>query len=155
MNEVMHKAINLAKETMRRGIGGPFGAAVVDKDGNILSVASNTVLRDHDPTAHAEINAIREACKRLRTHDLSECILYATSEPCPMCLSAIMWANIRTVYYGCTAKDAADIEFRDDFIYGVLSDVENNASVIHLEELDREICLELFKEYKETNKQLY
>ena len=102
MNNVMKLAIERARETMNQNLGGPFGAAVIDKDGTILSVTSNTVLGDHDPTAHAEMNAIREACKVKGTHDLTGCVIYATGYPCPMCLSAIIWANIKTVYYGCT-----------------------------------------------------
>ena len=101
MNDViMKKAIERARETMNKNWGGPFGAAVIDSDGNIVAVSSNSVLKDNDPTAHAEVNAIREACKKLGTYDLSGCILYATGYPCPMCLSAIIWANVSKVYFG-------------------------------------------------------
>lgn len=95
MNNVMNMAINEARRTMNENKGGPFGAAITDKDGNIIAISSNLVLESHDPTAHAEIMAIREACKKLGTHDLSGYILYATGYPCPMCLSAIIWANIK------------------------------------------------------------
>ena len=98
MNRVISLAIEQARKTMNQNIGGPFGAAIIDKDGNIISVSSNTVLRDNDPTAHAEVNAIREACKKINSYDLSECILYTTAYPCPMCLSAIIWANIKKIF---------------------------------------------------------
>lgn len=147
--------IKAAQRTMNQNIGGPFGAVIVDQDGNILAVASNTVLGSHDPTAHAEINAIRQACNTIKSHDLSGCTLYATGHPCPMCLSAIIWANIKTVYYGCTPKDAEEIGFRDDFIYRFIEGNLTDKSVMTLEPLAREDCLELFKNYKENNKQLY
>lgn len=151
---IMKMGIEKAQQTMRQDIGGPFGAVIV-KDGHIISVASNTVLGSHDPTAHAEINAIREAGKILGTHDLSGCELYATGYPCPMCLSAIIWANIKTVYYGCTPKDADEIGFRDDFIYDFIKDDVNNKDVLKLYPFNREDCLELFKEYVKSSKQLY
>ena len=90
-----------------------LGAAVINKNGDIISVASNSVLGDHDPTAHAEINALRMACLKLNTHDLSDHILITTSHPCPMCLGAIMWSNIKQVYYGCGLEDAKKIGFRE------------------------------------------
>lgn len=152
---VMKLAVASAKETMKLDIGGPFGAAVIDKDGKVVSVASNTVLRDHDPTAHAEVNVIRQACKELGTHDLTGCTLLATSEPCPMCLSAIIWANIKTVYYGCTARDAANIGFRDDFIYKYIEDGCDDAKVLNLEQLSHDDCIQLFIDYHHSNKQLY
>lgn len=152
---IMNLGVNQAQETMRNGFGGPFGAVVVDSEGTIVAVASNTVLKDNDPTAHAEINAIREACKALNTHDLTGCTIYATSEPCPMCLSAIMWANIKTVYYGCTAKDADAIGFRDDFIYDFIKDGCTNGQVLKLEPVGRSACMELFDEYHSTNKEMY
>lgn len=144
-----------AKHTMRAGWGGPFGAVIVGPNGDVIAVASNTVLKDHDPTAHAEMNAIRLACDVLGTHDLSGCTLYATSEPCPMCLSAIMWANIRKVYYGCTAKDAADIEFRDDFIYKFIEGGCTDSNVLDLSNVSRSQCLKLFEEYKNSNGTIY
>ena len=101
---------------MRRGKGGPFGAVVV-KGNRIVGRGSNKVTSTNDPTAHAEIVAIRDACKRLNTFQLEDCDLYTSCEPCPMCLSAIYWARIRSVYYGNTRKDAARIAFDDDFIY--------------------------------------
>lgn len=152
---VMKLAVASAEETMKLGIGGPFGAAVIDKDGKIVSVASNTVLRDHDPTAHAEVNAIRQACKELGTHDLTGCTLLATGYPCPMCLSAIIWANIKKVYYGCTPKEAEKIGFRDDFIYKYIEDGCDDKQVLDLEQLSHDDCIQLFIDYHHSNKQLY
>ena len=106
MNTYMQKANNLALEGMKNKEGGPFGAVIVDKNGNILSQGNNKVLKNNDPTAHAEIVAIRNACKKLNTFDLKDYILYSSCDPCPMCLSAIIWANIKEVYYGCTKEDA-------------------------------------------------
>lgn len=153
--EPMVYAIGRAKDTMREGYGGPFGAAIIDNHGNIVSIASNTVLRDHDPTAHAEMNAIRQACQKLGTHDLKGYTLYATGYPCPMCLGAIIWANIDKVYYGCIPEDADKIGFRDDFIYDFIKGDCTDNTVLDLEELSRDDCLELFEEYSRTNKQLY
>lgn len=113
--EFMREAIRLASESVRNG-GGPFGAVIV-KDGKIVAGSSNRVTIDNDPTAHAEVNTIREACRRLGTFDLSGCVIYTSCEPCPMCLGAIYWAHIDRIYYGNTRKDAADIDFADDFIY--------------------------------------
>ena len=113
--QFMREAIRLANESVARG-GGPFGAVIV-KDGMIIAKSSNSVTLDHDPTAHAEVNAIRQACQRLGTFDLSGCTIYTSCEPCPMCLGAIYWAHIDRIYYGNTRQDAADIGFNDDFIY--------------------------------------
>ena len=115
----MREAIRLANESVRNG-GGPFGAVIV-KDGSIVAGSSNRVTLDNDPTAHAEVNTIREACRKLGTFDLSGCIIYTSCEPCPMCLSAIYWAHIDRIYYGNTRKDANDINFADDFIYEELN----------------------------------
>lgn len=153
MNKFMQKAKNNAQEGISKKEGGPFGAIIVDKEGNIISNGNNKVIKNTDPTAHAEIIAIREACKKLKTYDLSEYILYTSCEPCPMCLSAIIWANIKQVYYGCTKKDAGEIGFRDDMIYEYLKG--KNKDLIKLEELEREDCLEVFKKYKEENGTIY
>lgn len=155
--EIMKLGIEEANKTMNKGIGGPFGAVIV-KDDKIIAIASNTVLKDNDPTAHAEINAIRKAGKVLNTYDLSGCELYATGYPCPMCLSAIIWANISKVYFGCNPKDAEKIGFRDDFIYDFIKNLREgklNNDLLDLQELDREDCLELFKSYSENNKIIY
>ena len=153
MNKFMQKAKNNAQEGISKKEGGPFGAIILDKEGNIISNGNNKVIKNTDPTVHAEIIAIREACKKLKTYDLSEYILYTSCEPCPMCLSAIIWANIKQVYYGCTKKDAGEIGFRDDMIYEYLKG--KNKDLIKLEELDREDCLEVFKKYKEENGTIY
>ena len=113
--EFMREAIRLADESVRRG-GGPFGAVIV-KDGTIIAGSANSVTIDQDPTAHAEVNTIREACRRLGTFDLTGCTIYTSCEPCPMCLGAIYWAHISRIFYGNNRKDAATIGFADDFIY--------------------------------------
>ena len=150
---IMKLGIEKARDTMMKNYGGPFGAVIV-KNNEIIAVASNTTLRDNDPTAHAEINAIREAGKKLGTHDLKDCVLYATGYPCPMCLSAIIWANIKEVYYGTTLKDAEEIGFRDDFMYNFIRN-GNHGKVLNLSKLDREECLKLLEEYKNNNKTIY
>ena len=112
----MREAIRISLEKMRGNHGGPFGAVVV-KGSRIVGRGFNRVTSSNDPTAHAEIVAIRDACRRLKTFQLSDCDLYTSCEPCPMCLSAIYWARFKHVYYANTRKDAAKIEFDDDFIY--------------------------------------
>ena len=154
-NEAMMMAIERARETMNKNFGGPFGAAIVDANGEIVVVSSNSVLRDNDPTAHAEVNAIREACKKLGTYDLSGYVLYATGHPCPMCMSAIIWAYIKKVYFGCTPEDAEKIGFRDDFIYRFINDGCTDKGVMEIIPHEREACLELFKEYSEKEKTIY
>ena len=111
----MREAIRLANESVMNG-GGPFGAVIV-KDGEIVSGSANSVTLNNDPTAHAEVNTIREACRKLGTYDLSGCVIYTSCEPCPMCLGAIYWAHLDRIYYGNTKKDAAEIDFDDEFIY--------------------------------------
>ena len=113
--QFMREAIKLASESVLNG-GGPFGAVIV-KDGKIIAGSSNSVTIDNDPTAHAEVNTIRKACRELGTFDLSGCTIYTSCEPCPMCLGAIYWARISRIDYGNTRKDARDIQFADDFIY--------------------------------------
>lgn len=113
--EFMREAIRLANESVKNG-GGPFGAVIV-KDGKIIAGRSNSVTLDNDPTAHAEVNAIREACRKLGTFDLSGCTVYTSCEPCPMCLGAVYWAHVDRIYYGNTRDDARHIDFADNFIY--------------------------------------
>ena len=113
--DFMRRAIALSEESVRTD-GGPFGAVIV-KDGVIVSEASNSVTIDHDPTAHAEVNAIRKATQKLGTFDLEGCEIYTSCEPCPMCLGAIYWAHLDRIYYANNRKDAARIGFDDDFIY--------------------------------------
>ncbi|TAK32798.1 MAG: nucleoside deaminase [Saprospiraceae bacterium] len=112
----MREAIRLAFEGMRDGAGGPFGAVVV-KNGKIIGHGNNRVAASNDPTAHAEIVAIREACRHLGHFQLEDCTVYTSCEPCPMCLGAIYWARPKKIFYACTRDDAAAIEFDDDFIY--------------------------------------
>jgi guanine deaminase len=116
----MREAIRLSIEGMNRGHGGPFGAIVV-KDGQIIGRGYNSVLSSHDPTAHAEVMAIREACKNLGDFQLNGCTIYTSCEPCPMCMGAIYWARPDRVYYANTRADAAAIGFDDDFIYRELN----------------------------------
>lgn len=113
--EYMMKAIELSMNSVANG-GGPFGAVVV-KDGKIVAEGSNCVTLNNDPTAHAEVTTIRKACTALNTFDLSGCEIYTSCEPCPMCLSAIYWARIERIYYGCDKVDAKNIGFDDSFIY--------------------------------------
>ena len=114
--ELMLRAIELAERNASSVTGGPFGAVVV-KDGKVIAEASNTVTVDNDPTAHAEVNAIRKACAALGTFDLSGCELYTSCEPCPMCLAACYWAHIDKVYYAADREDAAAAGFDDSDIY--------------------------------------
>lgn len=113
--ELMHRAIELSENSVRNG-GGPFGA-VIAKDGEIIAEGSNKVTINNDPTAHAEVCAIRNACKILNTFELADCVIYTSCEPCPMCLGAIYWARLSKIFYANDRKDAAEIGFDDDFIY--------------------------------------
>ena len=117
--ELMRRAIALSIESVKSG-GGPFGA-VISRDGAIIDEGSNRVTIDNDPTAHAEVNTIRAACRKLRTFDLSGCELYTSCEPCPMCFGAIYWAHLDKIYFANDRKDAAAIGFDDDFIYKEIS----------------------------------
>jgi guanine deaminase len=112
----MRMAIELSEQNVEQGIGGPFGAVIV-KDGEVVASSANKVITQNDPTAHAEVSAIRLACLALNTYNLQGCTIYTSCEPCPMCLGAIYWARIDTIYYGNTKADAAAIGFDDHFIY--------------------------------------
>ena len=116
----MEEAIRLALRNVETGNGGPFGAVIV-KDGRIVASGVNEVTKKSDPTAHAEVQAIREACRTLGTFQLSDCDLYTSCEPCPMCIGAIYWARPRAVYFACTKEEAAAIAFDDQFIYEELA----------------------------------
>ena len=153
MNKFMKKSNDMANKGIENKEGGPFGAVIVDKEGKIISTGNNKVLKTNDPTAHAEIVAIRNACKKLKTNDLSDYILYSSCEPCPMCLSAIIWSNIKTMYYGCTRKDAAEIGFRDDMIYEYLKG--KNKDLINIEQLDRDECFKTMEKYKQIGGKIY
>ena len=154
MNKFMEIAINEAKINEDNNFinGGPFGAVIV-KDNKVIATARNTVIENNDPTAHAEINAIRNACKILQTYDLSNCKIYTTCFPCPMCLSAIIWSNIKEIYYACTREDAAKIGFKDNKIYQLLNNIENTQD-IKLIQLDREETIKTFEIFK-NNPNLY
>ena len=158
MNEYMKIAIDLSDENLKTNAGGPFGACIV-KDGKIIGKGLNHVLAHNDPTAHAEVMAIRDACKNINSYDLSGAELYTSCYPCPMCLSAIIWSNIKKVYYGNTKEDAASIGFRDDFIYDFIKDLTNNSndsSTLKLKSMDREETIKTFKEFMEKNdKKIY
>ena len=150
MNDFIDVAIDLSDDNFDKNYGGPFGACIV-KDGKIIGKGINRVIKDNDPTAHAEIIAIRNACKSINSHDLSGCELYTSCYPCPMCLSAIIWANIKKVYYANTKEDAANIGFRDDYIYDYIDKLSDNIqdkSVLDLKSLNREDAIEVFKRYE-------
>ena len=112
----MRQAIALAENNVKANLGGPFGAVIV-KDGEVVAASANQVVPQNDPTAHAEVSAIRIACRKLNTFDLKGCVIYTSCEPCPMCLGAIYWAHIDHIYYANTKTDAAAIGFDDQFIY--------------------------------------
>lgn len=146
MNRYMQIAVEEARNGIHAGHGGPFGCVIV-REQEIVGRGHNEVLRRQDPTCHGEMMAIHSACETLGTFDLSGCDLYTTAEPCPMCLGAIRWANIRRVYFGCNIGDTDAIGFRDKFFY------EHEAE--HCEELDRAACLELFQEYQAIHEKKY
>ncbi len=145
--DFMKEAIRLATDGMRNGIGGPFGAVVV-KDEKIIGRGNNRVASSNDPTAHAEVVAIRDACKHLGHFQLDDCVLYTSCEPCPMCLGAIYWARPEKVFYACTKADATAIDFDDDFIYKEM-ELPLAERKIPAVQLMRDEGLEAFKEWKE------
>lgn len=147
MNKFMKVAIEEAKAGIENNEGGPFGAVIV-KDGKIVGQGHNQVLKKHDPTCHGEIMAIHAACEKLGTFDLSGCEIYTTGEPCPMCLGAILWANISKVYYGCNVVDTANIGFRDEKFYKESAEKDQSEFT---KELDRDECLKLYEDYKKLN----
>ena len=152
----MDLAVEVANEGISKGCGGPFGCVIV-KEGQVIAMAHNTVVGDNDPTAHGEMNAIRMAGKKLGTFNLEGCELYTTSEPCPMCLSAIMWARINVVYSGMDIVDAANIGFDDAPFYEGIVDYGNTGSTNFLKvEFHREKnCKKLFERYRKMEKVLY
>lgn len=143
--DFMKEAIELSIDNVRSGRGGPFGCVIV-KDGKIIARGANSVTNTNDPTAHAEVNAIREACKALGTYQLDDCEIYTSCEPCPMCLGAIYWARPSKVYYANTKVDAANINFDDDFIYKEIAKplAERQLKFI---QLSREEALTAFNEW--------
>lgn len=150
MNKFMKMAIQEATKGISNQHGGPFGSVVV-KDGKVIAKGHNKVVKDNDPTLHGEIDAIRKACKKLGTYDLSGCTLYTTAAPCPMCLGAILWSNIEMVYYGCNVDDSEAIGFRDKKFY----ELDDEAKAKFIKELDRAECKKLFNKYQETEHSKY
>lgn len=150
----MQVAIDLASENVETDHGGPFGAVIV-RDGEIIAKASNKVLKNNDPTAHAEVNAIREACQKLGTHSLEGCTIYTSCEPCPMCLSAIYWARIDKIFFANTRVDAKNAGFDDDFIYNEINNDFQNRSIpiIRINTLD---SIDSFNKWNnKDSKQMY
>lgn len=142
-DKFMRMAIDLANENVRTGNGGPFGAVIV-KDGEVIGKGVNTVTESYDPTAHAEVNAIREACKNLSSFQLEDCIIYSSCEPCPMCLGAIYWARPKKLYFACSREDAARVGFDDSLIY---EEINKNvdARKIETKQIMREDAMITFK----------
>ena len=154
-NHYMELAIAEAELGIEKNHGGPFGSVIV-KDGRIVGSGHNMVLKNNDSTAHGEVSAIRDAESNLDTFDLSGCELYTTGEPCPMCLGAVLWANIEKIYYGCTLKDNEMIGFRDDKFNALLSINRSNLYESgKVTELSRDACLRLFERYIALNPQNY
>lgn len=148
----MQEAINLSIENVKSGNGGPFGAVIV-KDGKIIARGANSVTSTNDPTAHAEVVAIRNACKTLGSFQLDGCEIYTSCEPCPMCLGAIYWARPDKMYYANTKADAAEIAFDDQFIYDEIEiPVENRKLVT--EQMMRDEALEAFRLWADSNKKI-
>jgi tRNA(Arg) A34 adenosine deaminase TadA len=142
----MREAIRLSREKMRRNSGGPFGAIIVRR-GKIVGRGWNRVTSANDPTAHAEIMAIREACRHLKTFRLDDCELYASCEPCPMCLAAGYWARLRKIYYAGTRRDAAKIGFDDEWLYREMARPVSRRK-LPMKQLLHEAALEVFAEWK-------
>jgi len=142
--EFIKKAIEIALENIDKG-GGPFGALIV-KNNEIISSSGNRVTLNNDPTAHAEIIAIREASAKLKTWDLSDCVLYTSCEPCPMCLGAVYWAHISRVFYACSQSDAGDAGFDDSFIYKELN-LKVSQRKLPMTEINRSEGLSVFKKW--------
>ena len=159
MNKYMKIADELAQQNILTNDGGPFGAVII-KNNEIVGKGNNQVVLKNDPTAHAEIVAIRDACKNLGTFDLTGCEIYTSCYPCPMCLSAIIWSNIKMVYYGNTKKKKKKIGFRDNLIYEYLegqSKTTNKEDILKIIAMDREETIKTFESYqnKSENKTMY
>lgn len=153
-NQFMQEAVSAALKGIKNNEGGPFGCVIV-KDGKIVGRGNNKVTSTNDPTAHAEVTAIRDACKNLGSFQLNGCEVYTSCEPCPMCLGAIYWARPDKVYYGCNQQDAANIGFDDEFIYKEISLPYEKRSIPFVQ-LARNIALEPFQKWsKKEDKALY
>lgn len=153
-NYIREITIEVEKSCLDFKIGGPFGALVL-KDGKVIGRGVNRVIGKHDPTAHAEMEAIRDACINLKTHDLTGCELYATGFPCPMCMSAIIWANIKKVYYSADYKDAEAIGFRDSYIYNFIKEGQKNKDILELVEVNKDSIIDIYKKFVETKGEIY
>jgi guanine deaminase len=153
-NVFMARAIELSVENVRSGRGGPFGAVIV-KDGSIVAEGANQVTASNDPTAHAEVIAIREACRKLGIFELKDCELYTSCEPCPMCLGAIYWARLSRLYFASVAADASQAGFDDSFIYNEFARPYSERG-IPMVQMMREEALAGFRAWQEqSNKTLY
>ncbi|NOZ34560.1 MAG: nucleoside deaminase [Chlorobi bacterium] len=151
--DFMREAIRLSRESVKNG-GGPFGAVIV-KDGKIIAAASNKVTQENDPTAHAEVSAIREASKKLKTFNLSGCEIYTSCEPCPMCFGAVYWARLDKLYFANTKQDAKNIGFDDSFIYEEIDLPYENRKIPNIQILRQE-ALFAFKDWeKKEDKKEY
>jgi guanine deaminase len=146
--QFMRIAIKLSEQNVRNAFGGPFGAVIV-KDGKVVAQSANKVIAQNDPTAHAEVSAIRLACQELGTYNLSGCVIYTSCEPCPMCLGAIYWAHIDAIYYANSRVDAAAIGFDDHFIY---QEIERQMPdrKLTITQLLRNEALPVFKLWQDT-----
>ncbi len=148
----MQMAIALSQKNINNCLGGPFGAVIV-KNGKVISKSANKVITTNDPTAHAEISAIRMAAKKLKTFDLSDCVIYTSCEPCPMCLGAIYWSRISKIFYANTRQDAADIGFDDKLIYDELS-LPFEKRKLPIVQLNRDEAMEPFKQWKKLEEKV-
>jgi guanine deaminase len=153
-HKFLHEAIRLSLEKSRAGEGGPFGAVIVRND-EIIGQGWNRVTSTNDPTAHAEMMAIRDACRRLQTFSLAGCDIYTSCEPCPMCLAAIYWARLDRVYYAATRQDAAAVGFDDSRIYDELAMDIGNRSIPMMQDLHDEACEVFLAWLQQTNRILY
>lgn len=151
--ELMNEALKEAQISVKKG-GGPFGAVIVH-EGKIIARGHNEVTRTNDPTSHAEIVAIREASKKLKRYSLSDCVLYSTCEPCPMCLAAMYWAKIKKAYYACTREDAAAAGFMDAHLYEFFSGQLSEDQIV-MSQLNREECLPVLEKWaSDPNRRRY
>ena len=150
--QFMRRAITLSRENVSQRNGGPFGAVIV-KDGKIIGEGFNRVTASNDPTAHAEVVAIRAACSHVNNFDLSGTVIYTSCEPCPMCLSAIYWARLSKIFYANTKTDAANIQFDDDFIYQEISKAPQERA-IPMTQLLRDEAQQAFVDWQDNNKKI-
>lgn len=148
----MKETIELSRSNIRKGTGGPFAALVV-RDATVIARGTNRVTSANDPTAHAEIVAIREACRVLGTFQLAECVLYSSCEPCPMCLGAIYWARPKAVYFANTRTDAASIGFDDEFLYHELN-LPLERRKIPMSQMLRDEAFEVFREWEKMENKI-